>query len=313
MDYWNSEFNVAKVTSKIEESFLTRMVEPFARYFRETRAELRKVSWPSRDEAWNLTLIVLAATTAERGEAGPPVSAFESDAEPVARGRIDELVFAKWKELGIEPANPCSDAVFVRRAYLDVIGTLPTAREARTFLQEQDKNKRAVLIDRLLGREEFADYWAMKWSDLLRVKSEFPINLWPNAVQAYHRWIRTAIRDNVPYDRFARELLTASGSNFRDAPVNFYRAVQSREPRAIASAVALTFMGERAEKWPKERLAGMAVPSPGWPDSRRPRRSRDFPSGRGPRPPAPPARSPAPAAGRGPGPAGPRSWRGRCR
>jgi hypothetical protein len=99
----------------------------------------------------------------------------------------------------------------------------------------------------------------MKWCDTLRVKSEFPINLWPNAVQAYHRWIRTAIRDNLPYDRFARELLTASGSNFRDAPVNFYRAVQSREPRAIASAVALTFMAERADAWPKERLDGMAA------------------------------------------------------
>ena len=94
---------------------------------------------------------------------------------------------------------------------------------------------------------------------MLRVKSEFPINLWPNAVQAYHRWIRTAIRDNVPYDRFARELLTASGSNFRDAPVNFYRAVQSREPQAIASTVALTFMGARTDAWPKERLAGMAA------------------------------------------------------
>ena len=88
-----------------------------------------------------------------------------------------------------------------------------------------------MLIDRLLERPEFADYWAMKWCDLLRVKSEFPINLWPNAVQAYHRWIRTAVRENMPYDQFARELLTASGSNFRVPPVNFYRAVQKQGPR----------------------------------------------------------------------------------
>ena len=98
----------------------------------------------------------------------------------------------------------------------------------------------------------------MKWCDLLRVKAEFPIDLWPNAAQAYHHWIRAALRDGIPYDRFARELLTASGSNFRDPPVNFYRAMQSREPAAIAQAVALTFMGARAEKWPPERLAGMA-------------------------------------------------------
>ena len=99
----------------------------------------------------------------------------------------------------------------------------------------------------------------MKWCDLLRVKAEFPINLWPRAVHAYHRWIRTAVRGNMPYDRFVRELLTASGSNFHVPQVNFYRALQSREPQAIARTVALTFMGARADKWPPERLAGMAV------------------------------------------------------
>ena len=99
----------------------------------------------------------------------------------------------------------------------------------------------------------------MKWCDLLRVKSEFPINLWPNAVQAYHRWIRTCIKENMPYDRFVREMLTASGSNFREPQVNFYRAVQSREPQAIAQAVALSFMGVRPESWPKERWSGMAA------------------------------------------------------
>ncbi len=99
----------------------------------------------------------------------------------------------------------------------------------------------------------------MKWSDLLRVKAEFPVNLWPNAAQAYHRWIRTGIKENVPYDRFVREMLTQSGSNFRVPQVNFYRAVQSREPQALAQAVALTFMGARADRWPKERLSGMAA------------------------------------------------------
>ena len=98
----------------------------------------------------------------------------------------------------------------------------------------------------------------MRWCDLLRVKSEFPINLWPNAVQAYHRWIRTCVKENMPYDRFVREMLTASGSNFRKPQVNFYRAVQSREPQAIAHAVALSFMGVRPESWPQERWSGLA-------------------------------------------------------
>lgn len=186
-------------------------------------------------------------------------SLFEGPAVLTPRGKIDELSLGRLKRLGIQPANLCSDAVFVRRAYLDVIGTLPSAPEARAFLADQDPNKRSALIDRLLERDEFADYWTMKWSDLLRVKSEFPINLWPNAVQAYHRWIHTSLKENVPYDRFARELLTSSGSNFRVPQVNFYRAVQSKEPQAIARAVALTFMGTRAEKWPQEQLAGTAA------------------------------------------------------
>jgi hypothetical protein len=202
--------------------------------------------------------VVLIAWVAVAQEADRQ-SPFESAAAPVARNRIDEIVFAALKQQGIRPARLSSDAVFVRRAFLDVIGTLPTADEARAFLEDRSPDKRAALIDRLLSRDEFADYWAMKWSDTLRVKSEFPINLWPNAVQAYHRWIHTAIRDNLPYDRFALGLLTASGSNFRDAPVNFYRAVQSREPRGIASAVALAFMGERIDAWPKARVDGMAA------------------------------------------------------
>lgn len=184
---------------------------------------------------------------------------FESSQDVPLQGRIDELVFGRLRQEKIEPARVCSDGAFVRRVYLDVIGTLPTALEAREFLQSQDPDKRRVLIDRLLEREEFAEYWAMKWSDLLRVKAEFPINLWPNGAQAYHRWIRTSLRENMPYDRFVREMLTANGSNFRVSQVNFYRAVQSKTPEGIAQAVALTWMGTRTDKWPPDRLAGMAA------------------------------------------------------
>jgi hypothetical protein len=206
-----------------------------------------------------ISALVLTAALAGAGTEKAFLPVFESRTDLAPQGRIDELVFDKLKRLGIQPANLCSDGVFVRRVYLDVIGTLPTPQEASQFLMDRDPNKRRALIDRLLEREEFADYWAMKWSDLLRVKAEFPINLWPNAAQAYHRWIRTSIRENRPYDRFVREMLMASGSNFRVGPVNFYRAVQSKEPQAIARTVALTFMGTRAENWPKERLSGMAA------------------------------------------------------
>jgi hypothetical protein len=203
--------------------------------------------------------VVLALAMAGSVVGVAQVNPFESRSPFEARCRIDELVQKRHAALGLQPARVCSDAVFVRRAYLDTIGTLPTAVEAREFLQNPAPNKRATLIDRLLEREEYADYWAMKWSDLLRVKAEFPINLWPNAAQAYHRWIRTSLRENKPYDQFARELLTSSGSNFRVGPVNFYRAMPSREPEGIAKAVALTFLGMRAEGWPAERRRGMAV------------------------------------------------------
>jgi hypothetical protein len=204
-------------------------------------------------------LILPAAALAGAGseEAFAPI--FESRVELTPQNKIDNLVFAKLKQSGILPARLSSDAVFLRRVYLDVIGTLPTAKETVQFLQDTDKNKRSALIDRLLDRPEFADYWGMKWSDLLRVKAEFPINLWPNAAQAYHHWILTSLRENKPYDQFVREMLTASGSNFRDAPVNFYRAMQSRDPQAIAQTVALNFMGVRAEKWPAQRLADMSA------------------------------------------------------
>ena len=205
----------------------------------------------------HIALAVVAAVTVAGAQ--PALNpTYESAAPLSAQSPIDELVFARWKELGIQPANLCSDSVFLRRAWLDVTGTLPTAEEASQFLNNQDPDKRAVLIDRLLERDEFADYWAMKWSDLLRVKAEFPIKLWPNAAQAYYHWIRASLRENKPYDQFVREMLTASGSNFREAPVNFYRAMQNREPAGIAQTVALTFMGRaprsgRRSGWRKWR------------------------------------------------------------
>ena len=191
--------------------------------------------------------------------AAPPTGLYESSDSLTGDNPIDKLVLVRLKELDIQPALVCSDSVFVRRVFLDVIGTLPTEQEARAFLTSREPNKRAALIDKLLERDEFTDYWAMKWSELLRVKAEYPINLWPNAAQAYYHWIRDSVRKNKPYDQFARDLLLASGSNFRAPAANFYRAMQSKDPASIAQTVALTFMGCRAEKWPKDRLAGMAA------------------------------------------------------
>lgn len=203
--------------------------------------------------------VLLMAALCPGATAESTVSPFESATPPVAQNQIDKLVFARLAKLELQPVL-CSDGVFVRRAYLDVLGVLPTAREARDFIRDPDtENKRRLLIDGLLERDEFAQYWAMKWGDLLRIKAEFPVNLWPNAAQAYHRWVRASLAQNKPYDQFVRELLTSSGSNFRVGPVNFYRAIQNRTPEGIARAVTLTFMGARADNWPSNRVAGMAA------------------------------------------------------
>ena len=163
----------------------------------------------------------------------------------VIANQIDQHVIAVLEGKGLQPAGRCTDEVFVRRVFLDTIGTLPTSAEVRDFLADPAPDKRAKLIDGLLQRPEFAEYWGLKWGDLLRIKAEFPSNLWPNAVQAYDRWIRESLQHNTPYDQFARELLTASGSNFRAPPSNFYRPFQNRSPRQIADTVALVFMGLR--------------------------------------------------------------------
>ena len=212
-----------------------------------------------------LVLLVVCAPLFARRRPGRPepmqFGQFECNQQytGINNNLIDSLVVSALRKKGIRPANLCSDEIFIRRVYLDVNGSLPGPQEVRSFLQNRSPHKRAALINKLLKREEFAEYGSLKWCDLLRVKAEFPINLWPNAVQAYHRWIYDCLRDNMPYDQFARELLTLSGSNFRVPQVNFYRAIQGKEPSAIAGAVALTFMGVRLDKWPESRRSGMEV------------------------------------------------------
>lgn len=172
--------------------------------------------------------------------------------------RIDGIVRMEQRKRSIVPAPSCPDAVFVRRVHLDLTGALPEPNAAREFVRDTSPDKRSRLIGELLKRPEFADYWTLKWCDLLRVKAEYPINLWPKGVQTFHRWILEAVRGGMPYDQFVRAMLTSGGSSFRDGPVNFYRAIQGREASDIAAAVALTFMGVRIKGWSKERRDALA-------------------------------------------------------
>lgn len=155
---------------------------------------------------------------------------------------VDRHVFAKLRLLRMNPSPLAGDAVFLRRAYLDAIGVLPTADEARRFLNDPSADKRRRLTDELLQRPEFADWWALKWSDLLRNEEKV---LDTKGVQNFHHWIRQSIADGKPLDRFVRELIAARGSTYTNPPANFYRA--NRDPVTRAEAAAQLFLGVRLQ------------------------------------------------------------------
>jgi hypothetical protein len=155
---------------------------------------------------------------------------------------VDRHVFAKLKTLRVQPSDLCPDSVFLRRAYLDALGVLPTPAEARRFLDDKRPDKRARLIDQLLRRPEFADFWALKWSDLLRNEEKV---LDRKGVQVFHDWLRRAVVDGKPLNELARELIAARGSTYSHPAANYYRAL--RDPQARAEATAQVFLGVRLQ------------------------------------------------------------------
>jgi hypothetical protein len=171
-----------------------------------------------------------------------PVASTTGAAKDPLANEIDRLVFAKQKELQLNPAPLASDAVFLRRVYLDTIGVLPTADEARALLDSKDPNKREKLIDRLLDRDEYATFWALKWADVLRGS---PTTISERGVHSFHRYLVKTIATDKPMDQFARELLTGLGNTLNKPAANFYRI--SRTPEDSAEAFAQLFLGVRVQ------------------------------------------------------------------
>ena len=161
---------------------------------------------------------------------------------PPERNFVDRLVWNKLTELGIEPSDLCDDATFLRRASLDTIGTLPTAEEARAFLADTSADKRPRLVERLLARQEYADYWTMRWSDILRVDKD---KITPAGAVAMTRWLRQQIEENRPYDQFVREILAARGDAAAEGPASFYKVLD--QPEVISRSVSQLFLGVRIE------------------------------------------------------------------
>lgn len=176
---------------------------------------------------------------------------------------IDSLVYSKLAALHLPPSQPATDAEFVRRVTLDLTGTLPTAEEARAFVSSREAKKRERLVDTLMARPNFIDFWAYKWSDLLRVNRG---TLKDKGMWAYYSFIHDAVRDNKPWDAITREVLTAKGNTFLDGPANYFRT--ALKPEELAENVAQGFMGIRVqcakchnhplEKWTQNEYYGMA-------------------------------------------------------
>ena len=142
-----------------------------------------------------------------------------------------------------------ADFLMCRRLYLDICGRIPTPDEVTAYTTSRDVKKREKLIDQLLDSDDYADYWSMRYCDVLRVKSEFPINLWPNAVYVYHRRIRESILRDEPWNDFARAMLFARGSNFRVPEVNFLRATAEKTPEGISEAVTSALLLDPTAKY----------------------------------------------------------------
>ncbi len=181
-----------------------------------------------------------------------------------ANNFIDTHLIAKWKDLGLTPSPLCSDEEFLRRLYLDAIGTLPTPDEIRAFLNDKDPKKRAKVIDRVLDRPEFIDWWALKWGDLLRINRTA---LQEKGMWSFHNWVRAQVRDNVSVDQFVRDVVTAEGSTFTDGPANFFQIGRTFED--WSETATQLFLGVRIgcakchhhpfEKWSQDDYYGMAA------------------------------------------------------
>ena len=159
---------------------------------------------------------------------------------PEPRNLVDQGVFAKLQRMRTLPSPECSDATFVRRAYLDLCGQIPRREEAEAFVANRDPAKRAQLIDALLESPGYADHWTLKWADLLRVEERL---LDSTGVTAFHGWIRQGVAEDRPLDAFARAVVSSLGSTYGNAPANFYRSL--REPTQRAEATAQVFLGTR--------------------------------------------------------------------
>lgn len=208
--------------------------------------------------AWYLNQLAVGTVTVPYAQTTPE-AVF---AQASRKNFIDDLVLEKLRALNLPATTECTDQEFIRRAFIDAIGTLPTADEVRGFLADQSADKRDRLIERLLERPEFVDYWTYRWSDLLLVNSD---KLRPPAMWSYYHWIRNRVAANTAWDVIVRDLLTAQGSTLENGAANFF--VLHQDPMELMETMSTAFMGmpitcarchnHPLEKWTNDQYFGM--------------------------------------------------------
>jgi hypothetical protein len=209
--------------------------------------------------AWYLSRIAIATVTV------PYTNQVPADvfANAEKRNFIDELALEKLQSLNLRPSQKCSDSEFIRRAFVDTTGVLPSVDETREFLTSTAPDKRDRLIESLLKRPEFVDYWTYKWSDLLLVQSK---KLKPAAMWSYYNWIRNNVAANTPWDEFVRKVMVAQGSTLENGAANFF--VLHEDPKLMAETTSQAFLGMSVqcakchnhpmEKWTNDEYFGFA-------------------------------------------------------
>jgi len=200
---------------------------------------------------------------------GKPVPEYKFDPKTV----VDQNTHKKWQQLGLVPAEQCTDEVFIRRVSLDIAGTLPTPEQVRKFLADNDLNKRDKLVDQLLETPEYSYYFANKWADILRVKRGGQQQGQDRAqgTFSFHNWIREAIAADMPYDQFAREIVAATGDEINNPPTVWYKELnkdQGKFAPEFVDNVGQVFLGLRLscaqchhhpyEKWSQDDYWGIA-------------------------------------------------------
>ncbi len=190
------------------------------------------------------------------------------------RGFIDEMIDHQLKRLNLPASGACSDQVFVRRVYIDTVGRLPEESEVRQFMTDTRKEKRDLLIDQLLGSDDFVDYWSYQFSDVLMINGTL---LRPKAIKAYYEWLHGHLKKNTPWDKMVREIITATGNSYENGATNFYALNQT--PEDMTENVCQAFLGlsigcakchnHPLEKWTNDQYYGMAnlfarVKAKGW-------------------------------------------------